>query len=478
MKNFLSTIVIFTLSVNILFAQKNQIHKISFSFLVDETLLAIDPETETNDVKKELAMTAAFALMLTGDDKPIAEIWVNNDYIRATTDLLMDHYEIVNKKNDNRTVVYPSSETYTITDPESGPNFSHDYDIEFIAGEERSIAGYKCKLAKIELGRNSNQKYEIIIWYTDAIPTIYWGEYAYLKKLPGAALEISTFGLGIVADSIHITHDEGVFNVPDNYQQEDEFIASLPEDSAETQESLEYWIADNYLAYYDEDLALYGIKDGDGNIITEPKYAMIDPFKNNISIVTDEYYKIGAINLDGQVVIPFEYDHLSHNAGNNQLLFTKDGKYGLMDEQCRIIIPNQYEDLTFLSYGYAIFLKDNKYGIIDSENKIMVEPTFDYISEHTHNHFIAKANDGEDYVLYTFKEKKPVATYHYITNALAEDLFLVSKDDKYGFINGTGQVVIPIKYSYANAFVNGKAEVSIEGREEFFFINMKGEEIK
>ena len=100
MKNILSSIVILILTINQVIAQKNPIHKISFSFLVDESLLAIDPETETDEVKKELAMAAAFALMLTADDEPLAEVWVNKDYIRATNGLLVEHYEIVNKKND------------------------------------------------------------------------------------------------------------------------------------------------------------------------------------------------------------------------------------------------------------------------------------------------------------------------------------------------------------------------------------------
>lgn len=478
MKNILSSIVILILTINQVIAQKNPIHKISFSFLVDESLLAIDSQTETDEVKKELAMAAAFALMLTADDKPLAEVWVNKDYIRATNGLLMEHYEIVNKKNDIRTVVYPSSETYTITDSESDPNFTHDYEIEFIAGEERIIAGYKCKLAKIELGEDSNQKYEISIWYTEAIPTIYWGEYAYLKKIPGAALEISTLGLGIVADSVNITNDESVFVIPENYQQVDDITASMLENIENSGDNLEYEIADNYLAYYDEELLLYGIKDFDGNIIIEPRYSIIQPFHNDISIVTDGNNKTGAINISGQVIVPFEYDNLTYSTTNNQFLFSKNGKFGIMDEKCNIIIPNQYDELSILEKGYAIFLKQDKYGILDSNNNIVVEPTFDYIAEHTDSYFIAIDNESDDYVLYTIENKKPIATYKYIVYAQADDLFLVVKDNKYGFINGMGQVVIPIKYSYAHPFVDGKAQVSLEGLEESFFINVKGEEIK
>ncbi len=478
MKNILSSIVILILTVNQVIAQKNPIHKITFSFLVEESLLAIDPESETDEVKKELAMAAAFALLFNADDKPIAEIWVNKDYIRATSGILTENYEIVDKKNDIHNIIYPSLESYHISHPESSPSWVHNYDVKLIPGEEKIIAGYTCKLAKIELTEDINQKYEVSIWYTETIPSIYWGEYAYLKKVPGAALQISTLGLGIVADTVNIANDESVFFIPENYQQVDDTTASMLENIENSEDNLEYEIADNYLAYYDDELLLYGIKDFEGNIILEPRYAIIQPFQNDISIVTDGNNKTGAINIYGEVIVPFEYDNLTYSTDNNQFLFGKNGKFGIMDEKCNIIIPNQYDELSVFHKGYAIFLIQDKYGILDSNNIIVVEPTFDYIAEHTDSHFIATDNDSNDYVLYTFDKKKPIASYKYIVYAQADDLFLVFKDNKYGFINGMGQVVIPIKYSYAHPFVDGKAQVSLEGREEFFFINLNGEEIK
>src|SRR5690606_37755596 len=141
---------------------------------------------------------------------------VNKDYIRATNGILVEHYEKVDKKNDIRIMVYQSLESYHMSELESSPSLAYDYDVKLFPGEEKNIAGYTCKLANIELVEDVNQKYEVSIWYTEAIPSIYWGEYAYLKKVPGAALQISTLGLGIVADSVNITNDESVFVIPEN----------------------------------------------------------------------------------------------------------------------------------------------------------------------------------------------------------------------------------------------------------------------
>ncbi|MNR05185.1 KWG Leptospira [compost metagenome] len=40
-------------------------------------------------------------------------------------------------------------------------------------------------------------------------------------------------------------------------------------------------------------------------------------------------------------------------------------------------------------------------------------------------------------------------------------------NDKYGFINAAGKVVIPLKYSYANGFSEGYASVNMGGEAAF-----------
>ena len=61
--------------------------------------------------------------------------------------------------------------------------------IKFVDEQKKKIAGYTCKLAKIIV--NEDHTATIHIWYTEDLPQAYWGEYAYLNNIPGAALEIS-----------------------------------------------------------------------------------------------------------------------------------------------------------------------------------------------------------------------------------------------------------------------------------------------
>jgi GLPGLI family protein len=83
--------------------------------------------------------------------------------------------------------------------------------------KKKKIAGYTCKLAKIIV--NEDHTATIHIWYTEDLPQAYWGEYAYLKNIPGAALEISTSGIGIQAYRIKPDGDVNLFKIPSDFSE-------------------------------------------------------------------------------------------------------------------------------------------------------------------------------------------------------------------------------------------------------------------
>jgi len=62
---------------------------------------------------------------------------------------------------------------------------------------------------------------------------------------------------------------------------------------------------------------------------------------------------------------------------------------------------------------------------------------------------------------------------------IKEELALVKKDEKRGFINDKGKLVVPLKYAVVDPFMNGKARVCIREDSEFKygFIDKTGKEI-
>ena len=51
----------------------------------------------------------------------------------------------------------------------------------------------------------------------------------------------------------------------------------------------------------------------------------------------------------------------------------------------------------------------------------------------------------------------------------------VNKDEKWGFINTSGELIIDLKYDYVEPFTNGKSKVIFA--DETFFIDMNGKRL-
>lgn len=98
---------------------------------------------------------------------------------------------------------------------------SDDFKLTFV-NETKTIAGITCNRANFE--HPSKPELGVLaIWYSKEIPTVYWGEYSYLKRLPGAALAIETETKGVIAGIRAVTVEqmtvpEHIFVPPSDYE--------------------------------------------------------------------------------------------------------------------------------------------------------------------------------------------------------------------------------------------------------------------
>lgn len=85
--------------------------------------------------------------------------------------------------------------------------------------------------------------------------------------------------------------------------------------------------------------------------------------------------KIGFINANNEVVIPFQYDYYNRTKPWSGYIFhngycimaNKDGKMGLIDMTGKWIVEPTYDEICkSKEKGYRIVVKDGKYGVLDS----------------------------------------------------------------------------------------------------------------
>ncbi|WP_343566849.1 WG repeat-containing protein [Sphingobacterium sp.] len=432
------------------FAQINKAFKINYAITY-----AVDPSEE--------AQAAPVS---------VYEAYVNNDKIKVISASGDGEESIfLIKKNEEQSIIlYPGLAKYVVKENALSP-----HTIKFVPNQTKMIAGYPCKLAQVEIpiSEDNDENSTLSIWYSDKLPATYWEGFDLFKKIPGAVLQLTTpLGMDMIAQNIADSQlDDKDFIVPEDYEQ----VASIYDAEEESEESNQ--IAENLYLFEDAATNLLGVQDDEEKTIVPAQYLYIAPFVGDLSIVQYKNEKYGAINLAGKPIIPFQYDYLGYDDHLGQLVFGLKEKYGVMDKSGKLLISANYDMISFINGGYAVFQQKNKYGILNQAGKIIVPATYSYISENNSTHFISIENDT--YNLTEIKTNKIIAPdYDLISITEEPNLFLASKDGKYGYLDGQGKVAIPFIYSGATSFSDGVASVSLADSDDVILINTKGERVE
>lgn len=98
--------------------------------------------------------------------------------------------------------------------------------------------------------------------------------------------------------------------------------------------------------------------------------------------------KVGFINVDNELVIPFQFDYSSNRWGDTGYLFhdgycvmtNKDGKFGLIDISGNWVVEPEYDELwNAHKTGNRIVVNDGKHGVLDSCGNVVYPTEYFYI---------------------------------------------------------------------------------------------------
>ena len=243
--------------------------------------------------------------------------------------------------------------------------------------------------------------------------------------------------------------------------------------------------------------------------------------------------KIGLLDESGNILAPAEYDTIDVKSVSNMRRVWKDGKVGMLDANGELLQEKMFHKLWWLSEenGLLIFGEEPNHGrsyagLMDINGEIIYPATwYDYTLEMIEIDYFGQpipdlpvflviddfdegmgvlntkgewvippmgANLGFDYYEYgrlrfaygTWSQLyygvvdetgiiiEPVWDDIHMTGK--SDLFPVCKDEKWGYVDLTGEVVIPLSWAEAFPFVEGYAEVKSEDG-KWGLINTEGE---
>ena len=121
-----------------------------------------------------------------------------------------------------------------------------------------------------------------------------------------------------------------------------------------------------------------GLIDQQGNTIVPCIFDRVDSFDKDSTARASLNGKEGRINIKGEIVIPFEYDTCGDFC-EGLAPVEKDGLYGFIDKNNKLVIPYKYKDVYDLEEAFVDGLAgvksdgyDAQWGYIDKTGKIII----------------------------------------------------------------------------------------------------------
>lgn len=209
----------------------------------------------------------------------------------------------------------------------------------------------------------------------------------------------------------------------------------------------------------------YGYVSQQGKALTSFSFDYATDFKDGYAIVSmDEKY--GIINSLGKYVVEPTYDEIIL-IGNNRLKAAKDDLWGIIDYHGKIIQPLIYDAIGDYGNGLSLVAHSGKYGYVNDSGAIKIPIKYLYSSV-----VLSTGKFDKGYVLLRIKGKQLLAdstgtivSFPGIENYSlpAEGYFPVMKNKKWGYVEASGKIKIPMKFEDAGTFQKGIAVVRSKG---------------
>ena len=255
-----------------------------------------------------------------------------------------------------------------------------------------------------------------------------------------------------------------------------------------------------------DSLAVYALPNKRGYINVNTGRIVIDAEANNyckawvfsegLAAVMKED-KIGFINANNEVVIPFQFDYsdecrmcdfgyLFHNG--YCIMTNANGDLGLIDKSGNWVVEPSYDEIwSPHTSGYRVIVKDNRHGVLDSNCAVVYPAEYGYISI-IHNGFVLTKMGRQWQVDFEGNTVQPFmfdSTYYLkypngydscgdLTYEFA-DFVKYEVMNSYGIMNRiTGEPITPAIYSDINMLSKDLFEVQEYDSYDWYLLDTKG----
>lgn len=230
--------------------------------------------------------------------------------------------------------------------------------------------------------------------------------------------------------------------------------------------------------------AKFGIADSNGKEIIPVEYAEIEIKGMYIKALKNEDEGYIYFNTLGEKVNDVKYTSILKTSNYNYYITTnEEGFYGIIDNNNNELVENKYSYIEYLFGEYFIAAKENGYlGVINIEDDVIIDFKYEVLQKIADTNVIeakilkqnklelysvnleniysktgALANKEEEYIkvysdlevkYFDFNGNEKETKDVYKNNTLLAD----QKDDKWGFVDRSGKLVVDYKYDKVTEF--------------------------
>jgi WG containing repeat len=155
----------------------------------------------------------------------------------------------------------------------------------------------------------------------------------------------------------------------------------------------------------------------------------------------------------------------------------KNGKTGFRDLDGKIVIEPIYDMAEMFSEGYSAVTVGEKHGFIDETGKYVLPlQSYEFLGSLNNGLADFRINDKVGFI--NIKGEVIIKPQFDWADEFSEGLCVVRNDNgklgsgKSGYIDTTGKLVMDFKFKYAGKFENGKAKVQLD--KDFVYIDKTG----
>ncbi|MFN5148332.1 MAG: WG repeat-containing protein [Flavobacteriia bacterium] len=152
------------------------------------------------------------------------------------------------------------------------------------------------------------------------------------------------------------------------------------------------------------------------------------------------------------------------NERGHAVVTDTQAKKGVMDSLGNVLISCRFNELRYIGADRYEVILEQKHGIIDVNGTFIYQSNFQHISRYSEN--LVCVQKDEEHIAYIGLQGDEIIQLKAEWGLEFQDgRAAVLKNEKWGYINNHGELVIDYQYEQALGFYNGIAPVSVRGAE-------------